>query len=128
MKVSLDALLNNTQAMKKARKPAPSPKEAVDIERKQSISTAPSTWSRTGSTLTSKLNKHISFPFEARSKKKKNICTQIRSVFTDIPRIVEVPKEPEFVVVLVEDEQDVENEEVEATLIRNTNRFEPADV
>jgi hypothetical protein len=41
---------------------------------------------------------------------------------------VEVQKEPEFVVVLVEDEQDVENEEVEAKLIRNTNRFEQEDV
>lgn len=114
--------------MKKARKPSSSPNEIGEIERKQSISTAPSTWSRSGSTLTSRLNKHISFPFETRSKKKKNICTQIRSVFTDIPRIVEVQKEPEFVVVLVEDEQDVENEEVEAKLIRNTNRFEQEHV
>lgn len=97
-------------------------KMTVDLERKPSMSTAPSTWSRCGSTLTSKLNEHVYFPFEINAKKKKSLCQKIQSAFIDIPRVIEVPREPEFVVVLVEDsDQDLGTIGVESTLVRNTN-------
>lgn len=61
-----------------------------------------------------------------RTKKKKSLRHKIQSAFTDIPRIVEVHNEPEFIVVL--DEQDVDNAGVESTLVRNANRFESTKV
>lgn len=127
MKVSLDALISNDHAMMKTKK-SPTPLEfAADLDRKPSLSTAPSIWSRSGSTLTSKLNSRITFSFENRAKeKKKGLRQKIQSAFSDIPRIVEVPKEPEFVVVL--DEKDVVNEGVESIVIRNTNRLEATKV
>ena len=67
----------------------------------------------------SKLHAYVSFPF-ALKRKKKTVCSTIRSVFNDIPRLIEVLKGPEFVVVLVEDhEAHVGEEGVDSTLVRN---------
>jgi hypothetical protein len=95
------------------------PGKAVDLTRRPSFSTAPSTsWSQSGSTLTSR----IYFIFESSTKKKKSIRKMIRSAFNDVPRTIKILRKPEFVVVLVEDsEHDGKNEGVESTLVRNTS-------
>ena len=109
---------------KKSRTPIQHP--AAD-DRRPSLTPTPSTWSKSGSTLTSKMNVCIAFPFDGRAKKKKkSVHRLIQSAFTDIPRIVEVPLPPEFLIVL--DENDVVNEGVESIIVRNNNRIDAIEV
>ena len=93
--------------------------KAVDLTKKPSMSIAPSTWSHSGSTLTSR----IYFPFESSIKKERSIRKTIRSAISGIPRTIKVLKEPKFLVLLVEAaEQDEKNEGIgiQSRLVRRT--------